>query len=46
MRKNYDIRSGGVQAFDAELGDFVEVDGSRIPTATPKPRVLLRRAQT
>lgn len=41
----YDIQSGSVQAYDAELGDFVPLDGSRIPSATPKPRLLLRRQQ-
>lgn len=40
----YDIQSGKVQAFDADLGDFVPLDGSRIPNATPKPRTLRRRA--
>lgn len=39
----YDIQSGKVQAFDAEFGDFVPLDGSRIPSATPKPRQLRRK---
>ncbi len=40
----YEIRSGTVQAYDNEVGDFVALDGgSRIPNATPKPRLLLRR---
>ncbi len=39
----YDIKTGNVQAYDSELGDFVMLDGSRIPSATPRPRVLLRR---
>jgi carbonic anhydrase len=34
----YDIKTGSVQAYDVEIGDFVVLDGNRIPSATPKPR--------
>jgi carbonic anhydrase len=37
----YDIRNGSVQAYDASAGDFVFLDGARIPSATPKPRLLM-----
>lgn len=37
----YDIRTGAVQAFDGALGDFVTLDGTCNPNATPAPRVLL-----
>jgi carbonic anhydrase len=39
----YEFQTGRIQAYDAELGDFVNLDGSRIPNATPRPRLLLSR---
>lgn len=34
----YDIKTGSVQAYDADAGDFFFLDGSKIRSATPKPR--------
>jgi carbonic anhydrase len=39
----YDFRTGSVQAYDVGEHDFIPIDGSRIPEATPRRR-LLRRA--
>jgi carbonic anhydrase len=42
----YEFQTGRVQSYDGELGDFVTLDdAARIPNATPRPRVLLRRRE-
>jgi carbonic anhydrase len=40
----YDIKTGAVSAFDSEAQDFVPIDGTTIPEATPKRRLLKRVA--
>ena len=36
----YDIKTGDVQAYDIAVGDFVRLEGSQMPSATPLPRLL------
>jgi len=38
----YQIHSGQMTAYDAELGDFLPLTENSMPDATPKPRLLMR----